>query len=82
MECVAIVQPAGVPIQVMWQLGRDTSHVPVGLKYPRGGQLEMARDPEGQARGYDMTSLQTVPCHIAGMVALSCWKRKLFLTVR
>ena len=52
----------------MWQLGRDTSHVPVGLEYPRGGQLEMDRDPEGQARGYDMTSLQTVPCHIAGMV--------------
>ena len=81
VECVATVQPAGVPIRVMWQLGRGISQVPVGLEYPRGGQLEMDRDPEGQARGYDMTSFQTVPCHIAGMVALSCWKRKLFPTV-
>ena len=48
LECVAIVQPAGVSIQVMWQLSRDISHVPVGLEYPRGGQLEMDRDPEGQ----------------------------------
>ena len=31
----------------------------------------MDRDPEGQLRGYDMTNFQTVPCHIAGMVALS-----------
>ena len=29
-------------------------------------------DPEGRLRGYDMTSLQTVPCHIAGTLALSC----------
>ena len=28
----------------------------------------MDRDPEGQSRGYDMTSLQTVPCHIAGIL--------------
>ena len=27
MYCFAIVQPAGVPIRVMWQLGRDTSDV-------------------------------------------------------
>ena len=33
-------------------------------------------DPEGQPRGYGMTSLQTVPCHSAGILALSCWKRK------
>ena len=28
----------------------------------------MVQDPEGhdQSSGYDMTSLQTVPCHIAG----------------
>ena len=25
----------------------------------------MDRDLEGQSSGYDMTSLQTVPCHIA-----------------
>ena len=27
------------------------------------------RDPEGQSRGYDMTSLQTIPCHIADLHA-------------
>ena len=26
-------------------------------------------DPKGQSRGYGMTSLQTVPCHIAGRYA-------------
>ena len=34
--CIAIVQPVGVPVQVMWQLRRDTSHVPSGLEYPTG----------------------------------------------
>ena len=29
--------PAINRIRVIWQLGRDTSHVPAGLKYPRGG---------------------------------------------
>ena len=42
-----------------------------GLKYPRAGPLEMDCDLEGQSRGYDKSSLQTVPCHIAGMGALS-----------
>ena len=65
MECVAIVQSAGIPIRVMCQLGRDTSHVPVGVEYPRGGPLQVDRDPEGQSRGYGMTSFQTVFCHIA-----------------
>ena len=37
----------------MWQLGRDTSHVPASLDYPRGGGLEMDQDPEGLSRGYD-----------------------------
>ena len=27
MGCVTIVQPAGVPIRVMWQRGRDIRHV-------------------------------------------------------
>ena len=27
---------------------------------------------------YDMASFQIVPCHIEGMLALSCLKRKLF----
>ena len=77
MEYVAIVQPAGVPIRVMLQLGKDTSRVPAGIKYPSGGRFAMDLDQEGQSRGYDVTSLQTVPCHIAGMGALSCWNRKL-----
>ena len=78
MECVAIVQPAAVPIRVMWQLGRDRRHVPAGLEYLRGCRLGMGW--EGQSRGYAMNSLHTVPCHIAGMGALSYWKRKLFPT--
>ena len=71
MECVAIVKPAGVLIQVMWQLGKDRSHVPACLEYHMGGRSEIKRNPEGQPRGYDMTSLQAVPCHITGMRALS-----------
>ena len=49
-------------------------HVPAGLEYPRGGQPEMDLDPEGQSRGYD---LQTVPYHVADILVLSYWKRKL-----
>ena len=55
-ECIAIVLPAGVPILVMWKLGRDTSHVPAGLKYPKGGRLDIDWDLEGQTRVYDLTS--------------------------
>ena len=39
LEWVAIVQPAVNPVLVMWQLGMDTSHIPVGLEYSRGVQL-------------------------------------------
>ena len=39
-------QPAGLPIQVMWQLGRDTSHGSAGLEYPRGGGMVLDCDPE------------------------------------
>ena len=35
VESGVIVQPVGVPIRV----GRDTSHVPTGLEYPRDGRL-------------------------------------------
>ena len=38
----------------------------------------MGWDPKDQSMGYDMTSLQTVPCHIAGMLASPCWKGNLF----
>ena len=51
--------------------GKGYDHVPTSLEYPRGGQSEMYLDQEGQSSGYDMTSLQTVPCHIAGMLAWS-----------
>ena len=61
--------------------GKVYDHLSAGLEYHRDGRSEMDRDKEGQSRGYRMTSLQTVPCYIAGMLALSCWKRKLFLTV-
>ena len=51
MECVATVQPAGIPFWVMWPLGKDTSCVPNGFQYPKGGQLEMDGDLEGQSKG-------------------------------
>ena len=41
VECIAIVQQAGVPVKVMWQLGRDTSHVPACLEYSRAVRLEI-----------------------------------------
>ena len=44
---------------------RYKSCVPTSLEYPRGGQLEVDQDPEGQSKGYDLTCLQTVPDHIA-----------------
>ena len=81
MECVVIAQPAPVRIREL-AAGKGYDHVSAGLEYPRGGQSEMDRDPEGQSRWYDMTSLQTVPFHIASMVALNCWKRKLFQIYR
>ena len=33
----------------MLQLGRDTSHVPTGLDYPRGGRLERDQGLEGRS---------------------------------
>ena len=61
--------------------GKGCDLVSAGLEYPQGGGSEMDQEPEGQSSGYDMTRLQTVPSHIVGMLALSCWKRKLFPTV-
>ena len=52
--------------------GKGYDHVSAGLEYPRSGQSVMDREPEGQSIGFDMTSMQTVPCHIAGMLELSC----------
>ena len=52
--------------------GKGYDHVSAGLEYLSGGRSEMDKDPEGQSSEYDMTSLQTVPCHIAGMLELSC----------
>ena len=42
----------------------------VSLEDHRGGQSEIDWDLKGQSRGYDMASLQTVPCHIADIVLL------------
>ena len=69
VENVANVKSGGVPFWVMWQLGKDTSHEPDGFEYPNGGRLEMDGDSwggggGGQSKGYDIISLQTVPCHI------------------
>ena len=56
--------------------GKGYNHVIAVLENPRGSRSEMDRDLEGQSRGYEMNSLQTAPWRIAGMLALSCWKRK------
>ena len=34
---------------IVLQLGRDTSHVPIGLDYPGGGRLERDQDLEGRS---------------------------------
>ena len=58
--------------------GKGYDHVSAGQDNHMSGRSEMDQDPEGQLRGCGMTTLQTVPGHIAGILALSCWKRKLF----
>ena len=76
-----IVQLASVPI--LWENvanGKRYDHVPISPDYPRGGRSKMDWDLGGWSRSYDMASLQTVPCHIAGKLVLSCLKRKLFQT--
>ena len=51
VKCVAIVQSAGVPVQVMWQLERDTSHVPAGLEHPRGVSIgDISGELDGKSR--------------------------------
>ena len=49
--------------------GKGYNYVPASLEYHRGGPSEMDRDPEGQSRRYDITSLQTY-CRYAGIVLL------------
>ena len=61
--------------------GKGYNLVSASLEYLKGGRSKMDRDPEGQSRRHDIASLQIVPCHIAGMVAMSRWKRKLFPAV-
>ena len=56
VEWVAIVQPVGVPILVMCQLGRDINHASLVVKYSRGGLLELYWDPKDQSRGCGMAS--------------------------
>ena len=58
--------------------GKGYDHVSASLEYPRGGRYDKYWDTEGQSRGYEKNSLQTVPCHSAGILALSWWKRKGF----
>ena len=56
----------------MWQLGRDTSHVPAVLEYPRGGRLEMDRGPKGQSGvWHDHDATNSLPyCRYGGIVLL------------
>ena len=43
-----------------------------------GWSIEDGSGSGKPVKGYDMTSLQTVPCHSAGMGALPCWKENCF----
>ena len=61
--------------------GLRYNHVSASLENPRGSQSEIDWDLKGQSRGYDMARSQPVPCHIAGMLVLSYWKREMFLKV-
>ena len=86
VESNGIVQPASVPMRERSWLGRDPIMYPpakvfqgvvdwrwVGIMpYPLTGQAS-------QEIRHDQ--LATVLCHIAGMLALSCRKIKLFPTV-
>ena len=67
VECVAIVQPAGVQIRVNVAAEK-------GDQYPRGCRLQIDRVPDVLVKSVVMTSMQTVPCHIAGMGTVSCFK--------
>ena len=60
------VQAAGVPIPVMWQLGRDTSHVPACLEYSRGGRLEM----HYKKIGYNINVLQQTACLVVNPITV------------
>ena len=61
--------------------GLRYNNTSASLEDPRGGKSEIDWALKGQSMGYDMVSMQTVPCHIAGMLVLSCLKREMFLTV-
>ena len=76
MECIVIVQPACVPIREMWQLGRDTI-IYQPAKLSQGWSIGDGSGPGRPVKGYDMTSLQTVPCHIAGMLAFVLLEEKM-----
>ena len=43
-----------------------------------GWSIEDGLGSEKPGKGYDVTSLQTVPFHSAGMRALPCWKENCF----
>ena len=66
VECIVNVQPDFCSNSGNVAAEKGYDHVSASLEYPRGGRSEIDRDPEGQLRD------------IAGMLALSCWKRKLF----
>ena len=81
VEYIAIIQAASVQIQEMWQLGRDTIIYPPAKYIQRVVDRRWIGTRKASQVRYDMTSLKTIPCHIACMLELSCWKRKLFPTV-
>ena len=60
--------------------GKGYDYVSTRPDYPRGVRSEMDLDLGGWSRGMTWPACKHVPCHIAGMLALSCWKRKLFQT--
>ena len=74
-NALPIVKLASVPIREVWRLGRVRSCT----HQSRLSQWSI-RDGLGPRRlvnVYGRASLHTVPCTIAGILALSCWKRKI-----
>ena len=51
--------------------GKGYDYVPTNPDYPSGGQSEMDLDLGGWSWGMTWPACKHVPCHIAGMLALS-----------
>ena len=79
-NALPVFQPASVPIREIWRLRRDTIMYPPVQIIPGVVDQRWIRTLGGWLRGMTWTACKHVTCHIAGVLALSRWKRKLFRT--